>query len=140
MVKTGYKTAMLLAIGLIWGAGAKAEEDATVNLHCVIAACSPQEICKTKFDLGDYSFNIDAGNEFVFQVTDHWTVSQDGYRLDNMRFNAEGYRLRTTVNIDFNRATKALSLSIVRLGTGVKTIEVASTGSCEITKSHPIIF
>jgi hypothetical protein len=132
---------LILAAALCFHPGVgMAEEAFTTSLHCAIKTCSPQEACKKPYELGSYSMNVDAGNEFIFLVTDNWSITPEVYKLENLRFSPEGYRSRTTVNIDVNRRSKEMKMSVSLSGIGIKTSETTITGTCDFSNAIPIIF
>jgi hypothetical protein len=128
------------AVVLFYSLVAMADEAAPTTIHCVVNSCTPQEDCRVPLDLGRYSINLDAGNEYIFLLTDNWTVTPDSIYLKNHRFSTEGYLSKTIINIDVNRLTNAFTLSSAHVGTGVRNTKVDSIGTCHVIKANPIIF
>ena len=112
----------------------------TPVLRCSISQCSPAEDCRGPFQLGSTAFNADAGGSFLFQVSSAWTVSPGHFTLEDRHFIGDSYLTRTVVNMDINRSTKALELTIALEGTGIKSRQVAATGTCEAINTVPISF
>jgi len=132
--------AAVLASALFHTVPAVADDADLAVLHCVVATCAPQSSCRAQMELENYGVSLDAGNEFIFLVTDHWTVTPESFRLVNYRFSNEGYMNKTTVNIDANRSTKAFRISVAHTGTGIKTTETKAEGTCDVIKAQPVIF
>ena len=139
-VQVTYKYLLVAAALVLPPVEGRTEDAFTTSLHCAIKTCTPQEACKKPYELGSYSMNVDAGNEFIFLVTDNWTISSDAYKLENLKFSPEGYRSRTTVNIDVSRSSKAMKMTVSHSGIGIKTAETTVTGTCEFSQAIPIIF
>lgn len=109
-------------------------------LRCTIAQCSPADQCHEPFQLGSAAFNADVGGNFLFQVSDDWAVTPGHFTLEDRRFTGASYLTRTVVNMDVNRATKALELTIALDGTGITPRQVAATGNCETVNTVAVPF
>ncbi len=121
-----------------WAAGLGTSDAPT--LRCVIKQCESAEDCRVPFKLGDVSLNTDTGSDFLFRVSDEWKVTPEHFRLDGRSYVGETYLSRTVLDIDIDRTTKALRLSVAVEGTGVTPRHAVSTGTCEALDTVPIAF
>jgi hypothetical protein len=143
-MKTTFCRAMtLLVASLLCQQTASAEalgSGPTPTLRCVISHCDAAEDCRAPFRLGDQSFSVDTGSDFLFQVTGSWQVTPERFKLVDRKYIGDSYLTRTLLNIDIDRNTKALRLELNFAGTGATTHDAVATGSCEAINSLPVTF
>jgi len=137
------KLAMLIVAAIISGragliALAQAEE-IMPTLRCVIAECSPAAECAAPFALGHGGLAVAVGSDFLFQLTDDWDITRDGYHLQR-RYSGDTILTKVTLTLDIDRASKNLSLKAGTVGTGITPRSVVATGTCEEISTVPVIF
>lgn len=132
--------ALVLLAGLMSVNCAVADEVSSVNFKCKVDQCSPQDGCQYSYNFGDVKFSPSTGQEFIFTLSDHWTVTDSEFVLDSLRFPGENYLSRTLVSMTIAKSSNALKMNIKFNGSGVVSHEVHASGSCEIIRATPLVF
>lgn len=129
-----------LAVVLVLGGNAAAmAQDSQGSLKCVMEACAPQEACKP-ISLDGNMFNPSPGNEYLIGLTDNWTATTTGYKLDGARYSGQSAMSRTLVTIEVNTATHDMKASIRTQSAGGSPAQLTASGHCDVVKTIPYNF
>ena len=132
--------AIIVGTLLVLGAVSAGAETPSVVLKCRIAQCNPAESCQSPFNLAGNPFNVAAGQSFVFALSDHWRTTEDEFRLTGLKFTGDSYMSRTAVNMNINRQSGSLHLSLDFMGAGNVSRQAAAEGTCEVFDAVPMTF
>ena len=133
--------ASMAAAALLLGAqAARADDGPYPHLRCVISQCDGGAACQAPFKVNDTAFSVAAGSDFMFTLTDDWSITPGRYSLEGRHYVGASYLSKTVLNIAITRPAGDLTLTLGVVGTDVEPRNVTAHGHCQEVKTQPIAF